>query len=85
MATTSTATDWLARHPFDDAKYHLMPAKDAERIEANPNSRLAYAEAKVRCGAHKKIQYVRITPRRPLADGPLPENMCARCASYLDR
>lgn len=81
---TNTATDYLARHGIEDAKIHLMPAKYAEAIFAAPKSRLARAEAKVRCNAQKRIMHSAISPlRTQVQDGPLPANMCAKCASHL--
>lgn len=83
MNAATTSTDWLARHPFDDAKYHLMPEKYVLKIKANPKSRLAWAEAKVRCNAQKRTMHARISPKRPMSDGGLPENMCQKCLTHI--
>lgn len=84
MNAQNTSTDYLARHGIQDAKYHLMPAKYAEAIFKNPNSRLARAEAKVRCNAQKRLMHTGISPRRvQVQDGPLPENMCVKCMSHV--
>jgi hypothetical protein len=89
---TNTSTDYLARHPFDDAKVHLMPAKYAEAIFTavdtygvdSKKTRLPRMEAKVRCNAQKRTMHVAISPKRiQVQDGPLPENMCAKCMSHL--
>ncbi len=93
MATNiSTNTDYLARHGIVDAKIHLMPAKYADAIWAaiekngagSSKNRLAYAESKVRCNAQKKLMYSAIRPLHvQVQDGPLPENMCAKCMSHV--
>lgn len=82
--TTMTATDYLARHAFSDAKLHLMPAQYATKIKQNPKSRLALAEAKVRCNAQKRIMHTMIRPIRPVSEGGLPDEsqMCAKCLSH---
>lgn len=92
MIASTTSTDYLASHSISDAKFHLMPAKYAEAIFAaiekngagSPKNRLAYMEAKVRCNAQRRLMHSSIKPRRvQVQDGPLPTNMCAKCASHL--
>jgi hypothetical protein len=86
MNAATTSTDYLARHGIEDAKFHLMPAKYAEAIFSNPKSRLAWAEAKVRCNAQKRLMHSRISPKRvQVQDGELPENMCQKCVSHLGK
>jgi len=89
---TNIQTDYLAQHPFSDAKVHLMPAKYAEAIftavekhgVCSPKVRLPYREAKVRCNAQKRTMHITISPKHvQVQDGPLPANMCAKCVTHL--